>query len=123
MAHKYRDLANWVAGAFLFFRFFLRFLPFECSPNYTETQKELKWPKTDSKVTRNRPTPKWPQNWLKSDSGPYFRVDFESLLSRLKSLWGGTPGVTFVNPDLANLWVYAFLALFSYRLLDKERIY
>ena len=39
-------------------------LKFRCSPNYIETQKEQKWPKSDSKVTRGRPTPKW----LKIDS-------------------------------------------------------
>ena len=66
----------------------------QCAPNSTETQKELKWPKSDSKVTR-ADRPESDLNWLKSDSGPHLWVTFESLLSHLKSLWSGTPGVTF----------------------------
>ena len=63
-------------------------------PNSAEAQKELKWPKNSSKVTQaDRPQsdPKVTQKWLRT----YFWVIFESLLSHLGSLGGGTPKVTF----------------------------
>ena len=52
------------------------------APNSTETQKDLKWPQSDSKVTRaDRPQsdPKLTQKWLWTPCLSHFWVTFESL--------------------------------------------
>ena len=78
-----------------FFHCLQAFFPqFEFYPLFAETQKELKWPKSDSKVTP-ADRPQSDPNWLKSDSRPQLWIVFESLLSPLGSLWGAALGVTF----------------------------
>ena len=66
-----------------------------CPPNSTETQKELKWPKSDSKVTSGVPAQS-DTKWPKSDSKV---TQKESLLSHFwvtfGSLWGRSARVTF----------------------------
>ena len=72
-------------------------------PNSTETQKELKWPKSDSKVTRpDRPQsdPKVTQKWLRT----HFCVIFESLSSHS----GVGPRESF----LSHFWVTLILSVF-----------
>ena len=73
------------------------------APKSTETQKELKWPKSDSKVTRaDRPQSdlKLAQKWLQT----HFWVIFESLLSHLGSL----PRESL----LSHFWVTLILSAF-----------
>ena len=68
-----------------------------CAPNSTETQKESKWPKSDSKLTpADRPQSdlKLTQKWLRAlflvmfESLLSGRTTFESLLSHFWSLLG-----------------------------------
>ena len=68
------------------------------SPKSTETQKGLKWPKSDSKATRA-------QKWPKSDSKVTPDPIFESLLRHLGSLWGGGFGSHFWV-TFGSLWSF-----------------
>ena len=63
-------------------------------PNSTETQKELKWPKSDSKVTPGVPSQSDPK-WLKSDSKMTQNWVRSHFWVTLGSLWGRSGRVTF----------------------------
>ena len=84
-----------------------------CAPKSTETQKELKWPKSDSKVTPRAPAPEWPQvtqKWLKNDSKMGSRVTFESILGHFgvglpESLLGHFNSFC-VSVDLGARWLH-----------------
>ena len=76
-------------------------------PNSTETQKEWKWPKSDSKVTQaDRPQsdPKVTQKWLKNDSKMGSGVTFESILGHF--------GVGLPESLLSHFWVTLILSVF-----------
>ena len=69
------------------------------APNSTETQKELKWPKSDSKLSPWAPLQSDPK-WLKSDSEMGSGVTFGSL-------WGRSARVTFesLSGHFSSFWV------------------
>ena len=68
------------------------------SPNYTETQKELKWPRSDSKVTvADHTNVKATQKWPKSDPKVTPDPIFESFLSHF--------GVTLGWDPASHFWV------------------
>ena len=91
--------------------FWYPFLSFRCSlvlwsgraPNSTETQKELKWPKRDSKwlpKSQSRVTPS-DSKWLKNDPKMGSGVTFESILGHF--------GVGLPESLLSHFWVTLIL--------------
>ena len=81
------------------------------APKSTETEKELKWPKSDSKVTPRVPTQsdsKVTQKWLKNAVRSHFWANFGSL-------WGRSAGVTFESLlGHLNSFCMSFLNLPTY---------
>ena len=80
------------------------------APNSTETQKELKWPKSDSKVTpadRPQSDPKLAQKWLRTPFFSHFWVTFESLGITLKCGLGSHFWVTLGSllGNFDSFWV------------------